>query len=81
MSNREMCAQLLNVVPEYKIGYVLAYLQGLTADEAEDDTFCERMYQNYLNDPDPEKDKRYTLEACKKEWGIDSTPATEEAAK
>ena len=81
MSNREMCAQLLNAVPEYKIGYVLAYLQGLTADEAEDDAFCEGMYQNYLNDPDPEKDKRYTLEACKKEWGIDSTPTTEEAAK
>lgn len=46
MSNWEMCAQLLNAVPEYKIGYVLAYLQGLTADEAEDDAFCERMYQN-----------------------------------
>ena len=71
MSNREMCAQLLNTVPEYKIGYVLAYLQGLTADEAEDDAFCERMYQNYLNDPDPEKNKTYTLEECKKEWGID----------
>ena len=70
MSNREMCAQLLNAVPEYKIGYVLAYLQGLTADEAEDDAFCERMCQNSLNDPDPEKDKRYTLEECKKEWGI-----------
>ena len=71
MSNREMCVQLLDAVPEYKIGYVLAYLQGLTADEAEDDAFCERMYQNYVNDPDPEKDKRYTLEECKKEWGID----------
>lgn len=71
MSNREMCAQLLDTVPEYKIGYVLAYLQGLTADEAEDDAFCERMYQNYLNDPDPEKDNSYTLEECKKEWGID----------
>lgn len=71
MSNREMCAQLLNTVPEYKIGYVLAYLQGLTADEAEDDAFCERMYQNYLDDPDPEKNKTYTLEECKKEWGID----------
>ncbi len=71
MSNREMCVQLLDAVPEYKIGYVLAYLQGLTADEAEDDAFCERMYQNYLNDPDPEKDKSYTLEECKKEWGID----------
>ena len=47
MSNREMCVQLLDAVPEYKIGYVLAYLQGLTADES------------------------YTLEECKKEWGID----------
>ena len=68
MSNREMCLKLLDAVPEYKIGYVLAYLQGLTADEAEDDAFCERMYQNYLNDPDPEKDKEYTLEDCKKEY-------------
>ena len=70
MSNREMCAQLLNAVPENKIGYVLAYLQGLSAVEAEDDDFCVRMYQNYLNDPDPEKDKRYSLADCKREWGI-----------
>ncbi len=68
MSNREMCLKLLDAVPEYKIGYVPAYLQGLTADEAEDDAFCERMYQNYLNDPDPGKDKEYTLEDCKKEY-------------
>ena len=33
MSNREKCAALLDSVPEYKLGYVLAYLQGLTADE------------------------------------------------
>ena len=36
MSNREMCVQLLNSVPDHKIGYVLAYLQGLTAGEAEE---------------------------------------------
>lgn len=70
MSNRELCAQLLSTVPEYKIGYVLAYLQGITADEAEDDAFCERMYQNYLDDPDPDKDTSYSLEDCKREWGI-----------
>ena len=33
MSNRDKCAALLDSVPEYKLGYVLAYLQGLTADE------------------------------------------------
>lgn len=71
MSNRERAIELLNQVPEYKLGYVLAYIQGITADEEADDAFCERMYQNYINDPDPEKDKTYSLEECKKEWGID----------
>lgn len=53
MSNKEKVIALLDVVPEYKIGYVLAYLQGLTADEeAEDDAFCEELRQQYENDPD-----------------------------
>ena len=28
-----MILQLLEQVPDYKMGYVLAYLQGITADE------------------------------------------------
>lgn len=71
MSNRELCVKLLENVPDYKIGYVLAYIQGITADEEEDDAFCERMIENYENDPDPEKDVGFTLEECKKEWGLD----------
>ncbi|MCI6937793.1 MAG: hypothetical protein MR762_14330 [Clostridiales bacterium] len=71
MSNRELCVKLLDNVPEYKIGYVLAYIQGITADEESDDAFCERMIENYENDPDPEKDEEYTLEECKREWGVD----------
>ena len=71
MSEREMAASLLERVPDYKMGYVLAYLQGITADEAADDAFCERMYESHLNDPDPEKDVTYSLEECKKEWGLD----------
>ncbi|WP_077610572.1 hypothetical protein [Clostridium sp. Marseille-P2415] len=70
MSNRERAIELLNQVPEYKMGYVLAYIQGITADEEADDIFCEKMYQNYLNDHDPEKDKTYSLGECKEEWGI-----------
>ncbi|MDO4340937.1 MAG: hypothetical protein Q4C91_23120 [Eubacteriales bacterium] len=35
MSNRERAIQLLNAVPDYKIGYVIAYLQGITAEEYE----------------------------------------------
>ena len=71
MSNRELCVKLLDNVPEYKIGYVLAYIQGITADEESDDAFCERMIENYENDPDPEMDEEYTLEECKREWGVD----------
>lgn len=71
MSNRERIIELLNVIPDYKIGYVLAYVQGVAADEEADDIFCQRMMDNYENDPDPEKDETYTLEECKREWGLD----------
>lgn len=71
MSNREKIVQLLDDIPDYKMGYVLAYVQGITADEEADDIFCERMVQNYLNDPDSDKDETYSLEECKKEWGIE----------
>lgn len=52
MSDKERAAALLEYVPPYKMGYVVAYLQGLTADEEADEAFCENMYREYLNDPD-----------------------------
>ena len=68
MSDRERVIELLNGVPDYKIGYVLAYVQGLAADEAADDAFCEELLQAY--ESDPEKDVSFSLEECKQEWGI-----------
>ena len=35
MSNREQIISLLDVVPEHKLGYILAYVQGITAEGAE----------------------------------------------
>jgi hypothetical protein len=70
MSNREMCVKLLDSVPDYKMGYVLAYLQGLTADEQEDDAFCEKLYQDYLNDPDPHKHDAVAIEDLAKDLGV-----------
>lgn len=43
MSNKERIIELLDVIPDYKIGYVLAYVQGVAADEEADDLFCQRM--------------------------------------
>ena len=71
MSDKEKVVQLLDSVPEYKMGYILAYIQGITADEEADDLFCQKMVEDYETDPDPDKDQEYTLEECKKEWGID----------
>ena len=71
MSNREKVIALLDSVPDYKMGYVLAYVQGITADEEADDIFCEQMVENYRNDPDPEKDDAVPLEDLKKLWEID----------
>lgn len=70
MSIKEQCVELLNNVPDFKLGYVLAYLQGLTADDAADEAFCQALLEDYRNDPDPERDKGYSLEDCKREWGL-----------
>ena len=68
MSEKERVIQLLDDVPAYKMGYILAYVQGLTADEEADDAFCEHLVEEYENDPD--KVQFLTLEECKKEWGL-----------
>ena len=39
MSNKEIIIKLLDKVPDYKMGYVLAYVQGITADEESDEDF------------------------------------------
>ena len=52
MSNRDLAIHLINQIPEYKLAYVLAYLQGLAADEMADDMYCEQLLSNYENSSD-----------------------------
>lgn len=68
MSEREQAAALLDAVPEYKMAYVIGYLQGLVADEAADDAFCMKMYQDYLNDH--ERGDFVSFEDALKECGV-----------
>ena len=68
MSERERLMELLDMVPDRKIGYVLAYVQGITAEEEADDAFCLELLERYENDP--EKDEAFSLEECKREWGL-----------
>ena len=41
------------------------------ADEAADDAFCEKLYEDYLNDASPDKDEEITLEELAKREGIE----------
>ena len=69
MSKRELAIQLLDEVPEYKLGYVLAFIQGLTADENSDDAYCEMLYQDYLSAP-AEDQETVSLEEAAKMLGV-----------
>lgn len=68
MSDKERAAALLDMVPDYKLGYVIAYLQGITADEAADDAYCLDMYHAYLNDP--ERGDTVSFSDALKECGV-----------
>lgn len=52
MSEKEIAMRLLNSLPDYKLGYAVAYLQGLNADEAADDKYCASLIRNYENSTD-----------------------------
>ena len=52
MSNRELALQLIDNLSEYKLGYVVAYLQGMNADESADDAFCNQLLESYKNSED-----------------------------
>lgn len=70
MSEKELAMHLIEQLPAEKLAYVIGYMQGLAAQEADDDNFCEQLYQAYLQDDDPDKDFGVPLDQCKAEWGI-----------
>ena len=47
MSSREYAIDLINMLPDYKIDYVIAFLQGAVIDESRDEKFCEALVDEY----------------------------------
>ena len=73
MSNREQIVQIIDQLPDYKLSTLLVFLKGMAFDDdLEDDLFCERLYQSYLDDPDPDKHETISLEALMKQEGIEA---------
>ena len=72
MSEKELVKQIIDKLPDYKIPNLLLFLQGMQFDDSiEDELFCQKMYEDYLNDPDPEKHKTITIEELAAREGID----------
>ena len=54
------------------MGNLLLFLRGmLFDDEMEDDLYCERLVEDYLNDTSPDKHSTITLEELAKREGVD----------
>lgn len=71
MSEREQAKQIIDQLPEYKIGNLLLFLKGIQFDDdIEDEIYCQKLYEDYLNDPDPDKDEEITLEELAAREGI-----------
>ena len=71
MSTREQLEFLADELPEYKLAYVVAYMQGLLmadADGTADNAYCEKLLKDYQNDP--EKGQFVSFEDACKELGV-----------
>ena len=68
MSNRELARQLIENLSKYRLGYVVAHLQGINANEAADDMFCAQLLEDYKNSE--YKGEFVSLEEAAKMCGI-----------
>ena len=72
MSEREQAKRIIDSLPEYKIPSLLLFLKGIQFDdELEDDLYCEKLVEDYLNDDSPDKHETITLEELAKREGIE----------
>jgi len=72
LSEKELAKQIIDKLPEYKITSLLLFLRGIEfSDEIEDDLYCEKLVENYLNSTNEEKGQGITIEELAKREGIE----------
>ena len=72
MSERDKAISIIDSIPDSQICYVLNMLQNFKAalDETADDTFCDRLYTDYIEDSDNQKDDGMPIEQFAESLGI-----------
>ncbi len=71
MSDREKAIEIINRIPDSKIGYIVSFLRGFELDnDIEDDMFCEELYRAYLADESVDKHEAVSVEDFAAELGV-----------
>jgi len=75
MSNRELCINIINEIDEERLSDVVILLKNIrdALDESLDDAYCLKLYEEYLDDPDPSKTEDVLLEDFAEQLEIDLT--------
>ena len=68
MSTREKALHILNLLSEEQLEAFVTLFGGV--EETEDEIFCQKLAEDYLNDPDPHKHDSVELSDFAKELGI-----------
>lgn len=74
MSTKE---QIYNIIDSFsdeqltQIYTMIVSVKKMLDNEVADDMFCRRLYNDYLNDPDPDKDEMVPLNKLADELGIE----------
>lgn len=73
MSNREKCISILSSIDDDLLDNVVIMLQGVKnlVNETLDDSYCLKLYNEYLDDPDIEKKDTVPIDDFASELGID----------
>ena len=67
-----MAINIINSLPDVQVDYALNMLKNFSdaVNEASDMAFCEKLYNDYLNDTDPQKNDGIALEDFASRLGI-----------
>ncbi len=74
MSTREMVYNIIDEFNDEQLEQVLNMLNSIKKMidyEREDDEYCEKLLQNYIDDNSPDKHKTVSIEELADELGID----------
>ena len=72
MSEIKQVKQIIDMLSDSKISNLLLFLRGMQFDDAiEGDLNCQKLYEDYLRNPDPQKHDTITLEELAAREGIE----------